>query len=384
MVAHPTPQNRDRAYIVFWRKGARRPNLRFDVPCWCVRCERVVQGVQTWKNPRKPFGKLGDHKRNQYVYVCPDCARNPRIAKRAVDAIAYPYAYGAGSAIDWSIPAPRIGDRRRLGLPPLVPSTIRRIEHHLARLRASLTADPAIVPVSRSNDPDGRRARPITEPAFTQTARRDLGLAVPLPFIVNSDGTARYPWPVDRPAGTVTANGNHHYLTIPPGFLVANYGNGITPGKDGWIRPVGLPAGTVTTTDHHALLVPSGGTWNENARAVRDPAPTVTTTEAWALLEPQILSYYRTGQLHGVSRPVGVVETRERHALIDLIDSLVVDECGYRMCKVPEIRRFMAFPDDHKTEPGMSSKELVRGYGNAVTPPVMHLLVSRVLEALAA
>jgi DNA (cytosine-5)-methyltransferase 1 len=418
MVAPPTPQSRDRAYIVFWRKRARRPNLRFDVPCYCPRCERIVQGIQTFKNPRKPWGKLGDHKRNQYVYVCPDCAMNPQLARRAVDAMAYPLAYGAGSGIDWSIEAPLIGDRARLGLPRLVPSTLRRIENGLRKVYGDMlvqvyghtferdgyarawpvrapspaqtaTLDRALViPVSRSNDPDGRRARPVSEPVFTQTARQDMGLAIPLPFIVNSYGTAEQPWPVDRPAGAVTANGNHHYLTLPP-MLVANYGNGTTPGKHGWVRPVGLPAGTVTATDHHALLIPSGGTWNEDPRPVRNPAATVTTTEAYGLLEPELgpllASYY--GNDHGQVRPVGMpastVESRDRHALIDP-PALRVEDCGYRMIKPHEIRAFMAFPDDYLIEDGMSDKEQVRGYGNAVTPPVMELLVARVLEALGA
>jgi DNA (cytosine-5)-methyltransferase 1 len=394
MVAWPTPQNRDRAYIIFWRKTGRRPNLRFDVPAWCPRCERIVQGIQTWKNPRRPWGKLGDHKRNQYVYVCPDCALNPRLAKRAVDAMAYPLAYGAGSAIDWTISAPRIGDRRRLGLPELVPATIKRIENGIAAIRAEMliavygntferdgytrawpvtAPTPAqtttneralVIPVGRSNDPDGRRARPVVEPMFTQTSRQEFGLA--LPFIVNSYGTAQHPWPVDRPAGAVTANGNHHYLTVPEPQLVANFGNGETPGKNGWVRPVGLPAGTVTTRDHHGLLVPAGA---DGASAGE--------------IGPLLASYYRTGTLRPVGAPVGTVETRDRHALIDPVE-LRVEDCGYRMCKPHEIQGFMAFPGDYQTEPGISDRDLVRGWGNAVCPPVMELLVARVLEALGA
>jgi DNA (cytosine-5)-methyltransferase 1 len=77
------------------------------------------------------------------------------------------------------------------------------------------------------------------------------------------------------------------------------------------------------------------------------------------------------------------VESRDRHALIDP-PALRVEDCGYRMIKPHEIRAFMAFPDDYLIEEGMSDKEQVRGYGNAVTPPVMELLVARVLEALGA
>jgi len=36
MVAHPTPQSRDRLYVVFWRRGNRIPDLDFRPVAWCV------------------------------------------------------------------------------------------------------------------------------------------------------------------------------------------------------------------------------------------------------------------------------------------------------------------------------------------------------------
>jgi len=108
MFAHPTPQSRDRMYVVFWRRGAPRPDLAIQPAAFCARCQGNVQAVQSWKNPRKRWGKY----RQQYVYRCPTC-----------QAQVEPYYYCAANAIDWSLPAPRIGDRER----PLKERTLARI-----------------------------------------------------------------------------------------------------------------------------------------------------------------------------------------------------------------------------------------------------------------
>lgn len=51
MVAHPTPQSRDRVYIVFWLADQRAPDLDFRAKAWCPTCEVVVQAWQAWKRP---------------------------------------------------------------------------------------------------------------------------------------------------------------------------------------------------------------------------------------------------------------------------------------------------------------------------------------------
>jgi DNA (cytosine-5)-methyltransferase 1 len=118
MIAWPTPQSRDRIYIVFWKRGNRAPDLDFTAWCWCPKCEKPVQAIQSWKNPMRPRGKY----RQQYVYRCP------------VDAeIAYPYAYAAATVIDWSLAAPRIGDRVAHGKKPLAAATLARIRAGLER-----------------------------------------------------------------------------------------------------------------------------------------------------------------------------------------------------------------------------------------------------------
>src|SRR5581483_8688063 len=108
MFAHPTPQSRDRMYVIFWKKSLRRPNLDIRPLAYCQKCSQNVHAVQCWKNPTKKWGKYGA----QYRYCCPQCAGEVT-----------PYYYCAANAIDWSLPAPRIGDRPR----PLKEKTLKRI-----------------------------------------------------------------------------------------------------------------------------------------------------------------------------------------------------------------------------------------------------------------
>jgi DNA (cytosine-5)-methyltransferase 1 len=424
MVAWPTPQSRDRLYTVIWRNGAPAPVLRFDVPAWCPGCQGVVAAVQSWKDPRKPWGRYGV----QYTYRCPACTQS-----------AWPLGHPAAAAIDWTLDAPRIGDRTR----PLAPNTLGRIRAGLARyagqpppmlvqvaghtdqrqgstcrvrdvqapfpaqtarLAHGLAVPPLVVPMNdHVVDPAGRGrrvrsvaqpivtltadkalsllvpsggtwadgARPVSGPAPTQTAheawgllvpteartgqharssgeplrtqttRAELALAIPLVIEARRHATGRA---VTEPMGCVTAKGNHHYLAVPPGWLVANYGNGTAAHKNGWVRGLEEPAGTVTTRDHHALLVP----------------------------------YHRTGQPRRPSQPLRTVTTHDREAVLELAARL--EDCGFRMLQPAEIQAAMAFRPGYQVLG--SKREQVRQLGNAVTPPIMRLLMDRVLDSL--
>lgn len=105
----PAPQSRDRMYVVFHRTGDARPDLvRWQRPrAWCPTCNEAVQAIQAWKDPAKHAGRY----RQQYLYRCPHTrCRNTGWLP-------------ASSAIDWSLPGTRIGDRAK----PLAEKTRRRI-----------------------------------------------------------------------------------------------------------------------------------------------------------------------------------------------------------------------------------------------------------------
>jgi DNA (cytosine-5)-methyltransferase 1 len=113
--------------------------------------------------------------------------------------------------------------------------------------------------------------------------------------------------------------------------------------------------------------------------------PLLMTVRHGELLSPPawLMSYYRTGTLAPVTEPVGTITTVERYALLtaQALHTLAVEECGLRMLEPHELQAMMAFPASYRLTG--NRHERVRQLGNAVTPPVMRMLMERCLAALA-
>lgn len=323
MHAHPTPQSRDRMYVVFWRASMRKPNLDIRPAAYCVQCGCDIEAVQSWKKPLQPWGKY----KAQYLYRCPSCASEVT-----------PYYHAAANAIDWSIPAPRIGDRKK----PLQEKTLRRIQIGLEKY-----------------------------------GRQDL-------LIGNYTPGWQRP-AASEPLGSVTTADHHSLVTVPP--MVVNFAqNGNDNSR---IRPVEAPFATQTAHVHHGLVVPPyliNYYGNSDASEITAPVPTCTTVDRHGLVVPPfILGYYTrvSGQeaaLSGMTDPLPTAPARPLHYLVEPAQSPAVEDCGFRMLQPHEIQRAMAFPETY-TVLG-NQREKVKQLGNAVTPPVMELLVKRVLEVL--
>lgn len=317
MHAHPTPQSRDRMYFVAWKKGNSRPNLKITPLAYCAKCDKNVESIQSWKNPTRRYGKY----KQQYVYCCPVCAQEVT-----------PYYYAAANAIDWSLPAPRIGDREK----PLRDKTMQRIAYGLEKFsRESFT-----VQVNKTTD----RVRSLRhEPFPTQTG--DNGLALVHPFLVNLNHSEVRPIPVvEQPFPTQTAYDSTG-LVVSPFIMdhVAEY----RP------RPITDPLSTIVGGGNHQSLV---------------------TPPAW------LMSYYNNGQLTPVSQAVPTVTTLDRCALVTG-QNIAVEDCGFRMLVPKEIQAAMAFPRNYVLTG--TRREQVKQLGNAVTPPVMKMLMERVIASLA-
>ena len=426
MFFHPTPQSRDRLYVVLWKKTMPAPNLDWRPWAWCQACGENVQSVQSWKNPTKKYGKWG--KRNQYVYRCPRCANETT-----------PYYYCAWNCIDWSIPIIRIGDREAHGLKPLVPRTLERIQVGLNKFAGR----PSIVDFVHSGGANWM-VRDATSPMPTQLGNRTLGLSVP-PFLINQSRTHGHnqrAYSAEGPTPTMT--GSREYGVVVPPFMASlNHSDDRVRALDEplpttmpYTRPslivppfianmqanngptdLADPVPTVLTGDHRYLVQPPfavemrGG--GSDARSLDEPLSTITAGgKHHGLAVPFISSFYGSGGEHGVDeplptqpgkdkhslivppfllsyyggrdalaefdQPLPTVPTANRHAVIQPGEDIRVEDCGFRMFKVPEIKRAMAFPDDYELLG--TQDDQVKMLGNAVTPPPMQQMIAACLE----
>lgn len=407
MFAHPTPQSRDRMYVIFWKHGNKAPNLHFSPPAFCPHCAANVAAVQSWKNPGKRWGRYGRNR--QYLYRCPTCAGE-----------VMPYYYCAANAIDWSLPSERIGDRKK----PLKEKTLERIRvglekygrqpfltsyytryHGAANSPVSevMPTQPTwpvhyLVDLGHTHAEHPGKCHNIYEPIPTQTSRQTLAFVVsmrdtpdyPLKHVTEplpTQSTVGAPYLVelhgksdvrslDEPVSTVLTN-THHGLVMP--YLIELHGSG-SPAS-----PITDALGCVLAGgNHHGLVTPqpfivSYYSRDDAQQGLDKAIGTVTAEPRHALVQPQsfLVSYYSgSDQAKSVTDPVATVSTHDRHGLVQPEPKL--EDCYFRMLKSHEIGKAMAFP--HTYVVTGNERERVKQYGNAVTPPVMQMLIERCVE----
>lgn len=396
----PAPQSRDRIYIVAWPEGAKAPDLdRILRPrAYCPKCDVVVESVQSFK-PNRNVGRY----RQAYLYCCPRCG-----------VVVEPGWLPAASAIDWSIPGTRIGDRTK----PLERKTLDRIAAGIARYwgpvtleAAGNTYDAADPHHARYGDMDAYyRVWPVGEALKALHTTNSKALAVP---VEGRDG--KEPQSLDVPMRTQTTRLETALAHAP--FIAELYGTSTA-------RPVTEPAGTFTAGgNHHALVTPAGGSWNDDARTTDEVLRTLTTRDAYALVQPFILERRGEYRTRSVDDPFSTITANETtKALIhrmnsggaemttradDYLRTLtaggnvsllqkprheataadlkaardMLPDVLFRMFRPHEIAAGMAFPADYKWQPvdrlkPISNRDLVKAAGNAVTPPAARDLIA--------
>jgi DNA (cytosine-5)-methyltransferase 1 len=429
MFAPPTPQSRDRLYIVWHRQGNRAPNVDMRPLAFCGVCDQDGNAKQVFKNGSSPKARYG----KQYFYACATC-----------QAVVHPYYFAAVNAIDWSIPAVPIGERAKHGLQPLKPRTMERIQYGIDRYGSK----PLIVTVNQTNRLGGR-VRPASGALFTQPGCSVTGMVSP--FIVETafshaplgqggrarvggslpTQSARLTGGVVSPfalhmQGSLRAHGLDEQLStqvascpqdalLAPAFMLAAGSNPFSP------RSVEEAMPTLTGSDRGAFaFAPSfianlRGTGDDQVRytssgldeslgtisaggvhaaivnlrdwtfarqlctGVDSPLPTQVAGATTALLShrsPFVVSYYGGLQAGGIDEAMDAIPTRDRHALV--VPS--IEEWCFRMFKPPEIGIGMAFPPTYIVTG--NDRDQVKQYGNAVTPPVMRWLIAICLESL--
>lgn len=342
---HGVAQSRDRLYIVWTREGL-DVDLEMEHAAWCPRCDQVRPVRQAWKN-----GRTVGRYRTQWVWGCTSCG-----------SACEPSTTGADAIIDWTLDAPRIGDRDR----PLAQATRDRIYAGLARHGwAPVTTTGA---GNTYETTPGNRARPVDQPLPTQHTSSGSALATPPGYLFQTAHGGRMR-PLDQPHPTVAASDDRQALLVP----LRSHAHA---------QDVGEPVPAVTSGgNHHGLLMRnSKNRTGDSASMVTptsQPAHTLTTSGHQSLLVP----YTRTGRATPTDRPAPTMTTHDRAALVDG-PAAIVDDCGFRMLEPYEVAAAMAFPDGYIPR-DLTKRDQVKLAGNAVTPPVMAWITGRIVQALA-
>lgn len=323
MHAHPTPQSRDRMYVVFWKKGNKAPDLNIRPVAHCHKCLKDTETYQSWKNPNKKWGKY----RQQYVYRCTTC-----------NTVVEPYYYAAFNCIDWSIPGTRIGDRAK----PLSENTIRRIQYGIEKYWST----PQIITTRYTSGLDCR-VRSVEDVIPTQPGDQSHALLTPL--LLNSEHDS-------------TKNEKV---------------------RDGLKNPLYTQTTRATNAVVMPIIVENYGT--SLAKSSAERLACLTTNNKLGLLSHEALQsflthYYGNGFASDVKQPTGTITTKDRFSLVRKGQTPKLEDCFYRMLLPQEVKLGMAFDKDYVVLG--NSKEQVKQCGNAVTPPAMKLLSGRCIETL--
>jgi DNA (cytosine-5)-methyltransferase 1 len=378
----PAPQSRDRMYVVFWKKGNRRPDFdRLRPRAYCPGCDKVVTAMQVFKKAER-WGRY----RAQYNWRCPNTACRNQVIE--------PGWLPAAHAIDWSLRGERIGDRTK----PLAEKTMDRIraglekygqagEPYLSLMRSGRARNYPVTDTLQTLttegaghclvDPRGlvidavRGANIIShtdEPLRTQTTSYTRGLLVPVEGREGKEAAS-----VMSALRTQTTRNETGLLAIPEAYLMRN--NSSRGDGSEMTTPVNEVMRTLTTAGHQSLLMPYYG--SSKPQPVSDPIGTLTTVDRYAMIT-----------LRGQNAPKDVYDPMDtfaangNHHAVMGVKPPAIEDCTFRMLEPHEVTWGMAFPKDYIMTG--NKREQVKQAGNAVCPPNARDLVSIGAESLQA
>jgi len=283
---HPTPQSRDRMYIVFWKKGNKAPSLDHTPIAYFHSCKVYVNAVQSWKKDQKSFKyKTG------YIFCCPLCS-----------AIVEPYYYAAFNCIDWSDLGTRIGERKN----PLKPNTIKRIEYGLKKYGN----DPQII----VNYSPGY-AKHINDACATVTSNDHCALLNP--FIINDQQSTGIDFRTKSINGVVPTIASKHQLKLVTPFIIQ--GDQTHAAHNRKLRSVDQALQTHTTRQIMGLVMPfiPVARGKSMSHSSSEPLSTqsqminhgVVSNDQWRSF---ISSYYGSMQASGIHEAVNTVSGLDR------------------------------------------------------------------------
>lgn len=359
MHCFPTPQSRDRMYVVFWKKGNKAPMLDYMPLAFSPKLGKDVYAIQTWKNPLKKFGKY----KQQYLYCCP-----------ATGEIVEPYYYAAFNVIDWSDLGTRIGDRKY----KLSPNTEARITSGLNKYEN----DPFLFHAAYGKEARGV-VRELDKPMFTQTTFESQAILNPL--VINDQQTTGIGFRTRSVREKFPTIPTDHRLKLvtPPPFII----KGEHTQQSGYTKSVTDTFQTQATRQTMGLVIPHIVELNRTGESKPSSNPFSTFTAGVPnhgimtdeAMRSFISYYYKTVQHSNVNEPTRTATTNDRMSLVSF-NKPNIEDCYYRMVKPKEIKLAMAFDDDYVILG--SGKDIVKQCGNAVTPPAMEWLIKQVVASL--
>lgn len=279
-------------------------------------------------------------------------------------------------------------------------TTSKRGEHAIAT--------PTLVRYNGQRDGEARGQR-LDEPASTLDTSRRLAIATPvLAHIGNGEREGQAPrcYDVQKPLGTICAQGEKHGLALP--VLVKNYSERETGGFAGG-QPIDKPAPTITQRDHNSIAAVSAvklrGTDDAHVNApasLDEPLDTISAGgRHHALTAAYLLRYNGSSTGQEPTKPISTIDTRDRFALVTLTmerevrrkakrvakflgydapivleidgEQWILVDIGFRMLVARELFRCQGFPDTWIIDLEFEGKPLsktaqIKCCGNSVPP----------------
>ena len=272
----PTPQSRDRVYVVLALDGVPFPDLNHECLARCDEHGIVMAGQKPKAHLRQPepvrkaWGELDDvwgRLDQQYFYACPECGQR-----------AEPAITPAATAIEWwRDPGPKIGEREEHGLPPLKDGTVERVGRGIIRLPGR----PMVVPLAYLSDPGGPRPRGVDEALRTLTSQQLEALVVAVGGNLSERAGQTRAWSTAEVLRTLTG-------TLDRGLIVAGRENAVPKGVDSAAMPTATTINSLYQLEFPDLaqIVQAGGPTGagRNPRDVLREMPAILADNHGALV----------------------------------------------------------------------------------------------------
>jgi DNA (cytosine-5)-methyltransferase 1 len=253
----------------------------------------------------------------------------------------------AREIIDWSIIGESIFSRKK----PLVPATLKRIEHGIKRFWGPY-AEPFLISMYGTG-----MSRSLDLPLQTVTCS-GKHTALIEPFLINNYGKSKS-MDIGDPVPTVT--GSEHAALVEPLILGQQ--------SCAAARPISKPIPTIATAGAISFIEPfltcyhGGNDSAERIYRLGKPIPTLDTSNRYGLVKPFIVKYYGTGTTASIDEPLDTVVSKEHFALVMGGENYFFD-IRYRMLAPHELAAAQGFPPDYLFQGNKG--EIVKQIGNAV------------------